>query len=93
MSNIVISGSGLFIPPHYSNDELIEAYNAYVPDLTPTTLLPLKQAMLMPATSSGEFVEKASGIKSLRDVQRRHAGPWAYGTDFKPALLVMGLKR
>ncbi|MEC8442700.1 MAG: beta-ketoacyl-ACP synthase III, partial [Pseudomonadota bacterium] len=31
MSNIVISGSGLFIPPHtISNDELITAYNAYV---------------------------------------------------------------
>ena len=31
MSQIVISGSGLFIPPHtVTNDELVDAYNSYV---------------------------------------------------------------
>ena len=66
MSNIVISGSGLFIPPHtISNDELIEAYNAYVEKFNTDNAAAIEAGDVdaLPSSSS-EFVEKASGIKS-----------------------------
>ena len=66
MSDIVISGTGLYTPGEsISNDELVAAFNSYV-DLHNAehadaigagTLAPLQP-------SSAEFVEKASGIKS-----------------------------
>lgn len=66
MSNIVISGSGLFIPPHtISNDELIEAYNAYVEMFNAENAAAIEAGHMeaLPSSSSA-FVEKASGIKS-----------------------------
>lgn len=66
MSNIVISGSGLFIPPHtISNDELIEAYNAYVEMFNTENAAAIEAGHMeaLPSSSSA-FVEKASGIKS-----------------------------
>jgi beta-ketodecanoyl-[acyl-carrier-protein] synthase len=66
MSDIVISGTGLYTPTEsISNDELVESFNAYVDlyntehaaDIDAGELLPLQH-------SSAEFVEKASGIKS-----------------------------
>lgn len=64
--SVVISGSGLFVPPHtITNDELVASYNAYA-DLTNTQ----HQAQIDAGTfdpiphSSAEFIEKASGIKS-----------------------------
>jgi len=66
MSNIVISGSGLFIPPHsISNDELITAYNAYVEKFNAENAAAIEagETEALPSSSSA-FVEKASGIKS-----------------------------
>ncbi|MEH6472846.1 MAG: beta-ketoacyl-ACP synthase III [Halopseudomonas sp.] len=66
MMNVIISGSGLYTPPHsISNDELVIAFNQYV-DLFNTqhqqqidagTVTPLEH-------SSSEFITKASGINS-----------------------------
>lgn len=67
-SNIatVISGSGLFLPPHsISNDELVAAYNSYVEQHNHAhadAIARGEQAPLSP--SSSEFIEKASGIQS-----------------------------
>jgi beta-ketodecanoyl-[acyl-carrier-protein] synthase len=66
MTDILISGSGLYTPPHsISNDELVEAFNQYVDlyntqhkdDIATGKLSPLEH-------SSSEFIVKASGIKS-----------------------------
>jgi len=59
MDSIVISGTGLFVPPHkISNEELVESFNTYVSEFNksnPETPL---------AFSDAEFIYKASGIKS-----------------------------
>lgn len=66
MKPVVISGTGLFTPPHaISNDELVTAFNAYV------ELFNAENADKIAAgdvtalePSSSAFIEKASGIKS-----------------------------
>ncbi|TQK05275.1 beta-ketoacyl-ACP synthase III [Herbaspirillum sp. SJZ107] len=66
MKSVVISGTGLFTPPHaISNDELVTAFNAYV------ELFNAENADRIAAgdvnalePSSSAFIEKASGIKS-----------------------------
>jgi beta-ketodecanoyl-[acyl-carrier-protein] synthase len=66
MKPVVISGTGLFTPPHaISNDELVIAFNAYV------ALFNAENAEKIAAgaatalePSSSAFIEKASGIKS-----------------------------
>ena len=66
MSQIVISGSGLFIPPHtVTNDELVDAYNSYVHRFNDEHAgqIEMGKVEALP-TSSSEFIEKASGIKS-----------------------------
>ena len=66
MTDIVISGTGLYTPPNaISNAELVEAFNAYV-DLHNVEHADEIAAGDMPALqhSSVEFIEKASGIKS-----------------------------
>lgn len=65
MTRVVISGTGLYRPPHViTNAELVEAFNAYA------TLQNEKNAQRIAAgeveamvASSVEFIEKASGIK------------------------------
>jgi beta-ketodecanoyl-[acyl-carrier-protein] synthase len=55
MSEIYLTGSGVFTPPYsISNEELVSSFNQYV-DLNPQENL---------SHSSAEFIEKASGIKS-----------------------------
>ena len=66
MIKVVISGSGLFVPPYsVSNQELVESYNSFV-DLYNQQHAALidsgEKAALVYSTS--EFIEKASGIKS-----------------------------
>ena len=89
MSNIVISGSGLFIPPHtISNDELIEAYNAYVEKFNAENAAAIEAGDVeaLP-TSSSEFVEKASGIKSRYVMYKEGMlDPERMAPTFKPAL-------
>ena len=66
MSDIVISGSGLFIPPFtITNDELVEAYNAYANRFNEehADAIPSGETEALPLSSS-EFIEKASGIKA-----------------------------
>lgn len=65
MNKVVISGTGLYQPPHViSNAELVQAFNAYV-DLHnaqhAAAIAAGERAAL--AHSSVEFIEKASGIK------------------------------
>jgi beta-ketodecanoyl-[acyl-carrier-protein] synthase len=66
VTDILISGSGLYTPPYsISNDELVEAFNQYVDlhntqhkdEIAAGKLSPLEY-------SSSEFILKASGIKS-----------------------------
>ncbi len=66
MTSIVISGSGLYTPPHtISNDELVEAYNAYVQKYNAENAAAIASGDLQPLPeSSSEFIEKASGIRS-----------------------------
>ena len=65
MKNVVISGTGLYRPPHIiTNAELVEAFNAYA-DLQNAKNAQRITAGELPAMvhSSVEFIEKASGIK------------------------------
>ncbi|TWI62967.1 beta-ketodecanoyl-[acyl-carrier-protein] synthase [Pseudoduganella lurida] len=66
MKQAVISGTGLFTPPHaISNEELVESYNAYVAlfnDENAAAIAAGTATALEP--SSAAFIEKASGIKS-----------------------------
>lgn len=66
MSDIVISGSGLFVPPYtVSNDELVGAYNAYVERFNENNAAAIEAGDVeaLPLSTS-EFIVKASGIKS-----------------------------
>ncbi|MFY9178259.1 MAG: beta-ketoacyl-ACP synthase III [Venatoribacter sp.] len=66
MSDIVISGTGLFVPPFIvSNDELVDAYNAYVNQFNQDHAAEIEAGTVaaLPLSSS-EFIEKASGIKA-----------------------------
>lgn len=72
MKKVIISGTGVYTPPHIvSNDELVATFNQYVreyntkhePEITAGTLEPLKE-------SSSEFITKASGIKQRYVVEK-----------------------
>jgi beta-ketodecanoyl-[acyl-carrier-protein] synthase len=65
-SSVVISGSGLWKPDHsISNEELVDAYNAYAEQFNQQNLKTIEQGEIKPKPmSSAEFIEKASGIKS-----------------------------
>jgi len=65
MSNVVISGTGLYRPPHIiTNAELVESFNAYA-DLCNARNAQHIAAGDLPTMvhSSVEFIEKASGIR------------------------------
>lgn len=66
MSDIVISGTGLFTPPErISNDELVDSYNAYVDIYNTEHASQIAASEIAPLQpSSAEFIEKASGIQS-----------------------------
>ncbi len=65
MSAVVISGTGLYQPPHtITNAELVEAFNAYVDQQNAQFAAQIEAGEREPlAHSSVEFIEKASGIK------------------------------
>lgn len=66
MSEIVLSGSGLYVPPfQVTNDELVTAYNQYVTEYNQKNANAIAngECEALPLSSS-EFIEKASGIKS-----------------------------
>lgn len=66
MFDAVITGTGLYRPPHQiSNAELVESFNAYVELHNAEHAAEIAAGTLAPLTpSSVEFIEKASGIKS-----------------------------
>jgi beta-ketodecanoyl-[acyl-carrier-protein] synthase len=65
-SSVVISGSGLWTPPHcITNHELVEAYNAYATKFNLDNQASIDAGDVSPKPlSSAEFIEKASGIRS-----------------------------
>lgn len=66
MTDIVISGTGLYTPSEsISNEELVASYNAYVDNYNREHADAIATGDLLPLQpSSVEFIEKASGIKS-----------------------------
>jgi beta-ketodecanoyl-[acyl-carrier-protein] synthase len=66
MKQVVISGTGLFTPPHsISNEELVVAFNAYAEQFNADNAAAIGAGELAPIeASSAGFIEKASGIKS-----------------------------
>lgn len=65
MHKVVISGTGLFTPPHaVSNQELVTTFNAFVQAHNQQHAARIAAGeMEALAESSAEFIEKASGIK------------------------------
>ncbi|KZE32792.1 beta-ketoacyl-ACP synthase III [Crenobacter luteus] len=65
MHPVVISGSGLFTPPHaVGNDALVAAFNAYVTRHNAERAADIAAGRLAPlAESSADFIERASGIR------------------------------
>ncbi|GAA0537436.1 beta-ketoacyl-ACP synthase III [Rhizomicrobium palustre] len=66
MSNLVLSGTGMYVPPHkISNEELVGAFNEYVHRYNRAHASEIENGSLKPLLeSSPEFILKASGIKS-----------------------------
>ena len=66
MKQVVISGTGLFTPPHsISNEELVVAFNAYAEQFNADNAAAIGAGeMAAIEGSSAAFIEKASGIKS-----------------------------
>ena len=66
MSDIVISGTGLYTPAEsISNEELVASFNTYVELYNEEHAEAIAAGDMTPLQpSSAEFVEKASGIKS-----------------------------
>ncbi|WP_026317663.1 beta-ketoacyl-ACP synthase III [Algicola sagamiensis] len=66
MTDIVISGSGLYVPPNVvTNEELVSAYNTYVDAFNTEHQREIESGEIeaLPQ-SSAEFIEKASGIRA-----------------------------
>ncbi len=65
-NSVVISGSGLWNPPHsISNEELVDAYNAYAQQFNKQNADEIESgAVTAKPFSSAEFIQKASGIRS-----------------------------
>jgi len=65
MRDVVITGTGLYKPPHViTNAELVEAFNAYAALQNERNAEKIAAGVVEPmVTSSVEFIEKASGIK------------------------------
>ncbi len=65
-TNAVISGTGLYTPPHaISNEELVKSFNQWVNQYNHTHASAIAEGTLTAkAESSAEFIVKASGIHS-----------------------------
>jgi beta-ketodecanoyl-[acyl-carrier-protein] synthase len=66
MKQVVISGTGLFTPPHsISNEELVLCFNAYVEQFNADNAAAIADGSVTALEgSSVGFIEKASGIKA-----------------------------
>lgn len=72
MRKTVISGTGLYTPPHaISNEELVIAFNSFVDDFNTQNAAAIAAGDIEPLQhSSAEFIEKASGIKSRYVIEK-----------------------
>ncbi|OYT87560.1 MAG: beta-ketoacyl-ACP synthase III [Burkholderiales bacterium PBB6] len=72
MTRVVISGTGLYQPPHViSNAELVEAYNAYAELQNQKNATAIAAGEMVALTPSNvEFIEKASGIKQRYVIEK-----------------------
>lgn len=63
---IIISGSGLWKPPHIiTNEELVDAYNGYAEKFNQENAKEIaREEVEAKPLSTAEFIEKASGIKA-----------------------------
>lgn len=70
---IVISGTGLYVPPHkISNQELVDSFNAYVDEYNLQHQSAIQQGEKTALEySSTSFIEKASGIQSRYVMDKR----------------------
>ncbi|WP_020399853.1 beta-ketoacyl-ACP synthase III [Kordiimonas gwangyangensis] len=66
MVDVVISGTGLYVPPHrITNEELVKTFNEYVDQFNAHHKADIDAGLVAPKQhSSAEFIEKASGIKA-----------------------------
>ena len=73
MSTIVISGTGLYQPPHIiTNAELVEAFNQYADLQNEKNAAQIAEGTAVALThSSVEFIEKASGIKQRYVIEKQ----------------------
>jgi beta-ketodecanoyl-[acyl-carrier-protein] synthase len=73
MTDIVISGTGLYTPTEsISNDELVESFNTYADNFNLENSERIANGEIeAQAHSSVEFIEKASGIKSRYVMNKR----------------------
>lgn len=74
MTQILISGTGLFTPPFsISNEELVTAFNAFVDKTNAEHADAIARDEMEPLQhSSAEFIEKASGIKARYVMEKDH---------------------
>jgi beta-ketodecanoyl-[acyl-carrier-protein] synthase len=65
MHRAVISGTGIYVPPHViSNAELVTAFNAYARDWNDAHAADIAAGTAQPLAASSEgFIDKASGIR------------------------------
>jgi beta-ketodecanoyl-[acyl-carrier-protein] synthase len=73
MPQAVISGTGLYQPPHViTNAELVVAFNAYAESQNAKNAEAIARGEAAPMTmSSVEFIEKASGIKQRYVIEKQ----------------------
>lgn len=66
MSNIVMSGTGVYTPPHaVSNDEIVDSYNEFAEKYNTEHADAIEAGDIeAKALSSSAFIEKASGVKN-----------------------------
>ncbi len=102
MTSVVISGSGLFTPPHkISNKELVDALNGYAEKYNAEHQAEIEAGTLEEKKSSSvEFIEKASGIKSryamykegITDINVMHPTMTKNGPEEPPEMVLMAVE-
>lgn len=72
MTDVVISGTGLYAPEDkISNDELVESFNKFVDQYNQENAADIEAGKIeAKAYSSAEFIEKASGIKNRHVIDK-----------------------
>ena len=102
MTSVVISGSGLFTPPHkISNQELVDVLNAYAQKFNHENADGIASGDVEEKKqSSAEFIEKASGIKSryamykegITDVDVMHPVMTKNAVEEPPEMVLMAIE-